>query len=450
MAQDAAELEGVGRSGPGFAMRFYALLTGDDDARLCRDIPEEQCREQPRNFAWHVLSQALSQTGDALSNPKVVLPWLLGLLGAPVYLTGLLVPIRESLALLPQILIGGLIRRYPVRKGWWVWSSVAEGFCILAMAGVALSGLRGAAAGWTIVALLTAFSLARGAASVAAKDTLGKTVSKGRRGRVSGYSATASGIAAAAVGLYLAFSPDATRPHWLLYALIAAAGVSWLVAAAAFRQVVEFPGAMEGARSLRDLARGQLALLAGDRELQKFLAARTLMISTALAGPVYVALAQRAMGGALDALGWLVVASGLAGAVSASVWGALSDRSSRAAMALGAAIAGALGFTALAALAFAPGLAGGTAFYAAVLFVLNVAHAGVRIGRKTHVVDIGGGRKAEYVALSNSIIGVLLLVIGGAVSALLALGLEAALAALSLLALLGAVMAMRMRHAQEG
>ena len=447
MAQDIEDLDTNGR---GFALRFYGLLTGDDDARLCRDIPEDQCREQPSNFAWQVASQTLSKTGDALADSKVVLPWLLGLLGAPVYLVGLLVPIRESLALLPQIIIGGAIRRFPVRKGWWVWSSVIEGLCILAMAGVALAGMGGAAAGWTIIALLTAFSLARGAASVASKDTLGKTVSKGKRGRVNGHSAAAAGIAAAAVGLYLAFSPAETRPVWLLYALIAAAGVSWLLAAAAFQQVVEHPGATEGARSLGDLARDQLSLLAGDRELQKFLASRTLMISTALAGPVYVALGQREMGASLDALGWLVVASGLAGAVSASVWGALSDRSSRAVMALGAAMAGGLGLAVLAAIAWAPGLANGVGFYAAALFVLNVAHAGVRIGRKTHVVDIGGGRKAEYVALTNSIIGVLLLVIGGAVSALIGLGLETALAVLSILALLGAGMAMTMKHAQEG
>ena len=447
MAQDVADLETDGR---GFALRFYGLLTGDDDARLCRDIPEDQCREQPRNFARQLVSQALSKTGDALSDSKVVLPWLLGLMGAPVYLVGLLVPIRESLALLPQILIGGAIRRHPVRKGWWVWSSVIEGLCILAMAGVALAGLGGAPGGWAVVALLTVFSLARGAASVASKDTLGKTVSKGRRGRVNGHSAAAAGMAAAAVGLYLALSPEETRPVWLLYALIAAAGLSWLLAAAVFLGIVEHPGATEGARSLRDLARDQIALLARDRELQKFLASRTLMISTALVGPVYVALGQRALGASLDALGWLVVASGLAGAVSASVWGALSDKSSRAVMALGAALAGLLGLAVLAALAWAPALADGVGFYAVVLFVINVAHAGVRIGRKTHVVDIGGGHKAEYVALSNSVIGVLLLVIGGGVSALIGLGLEVALAVLSVLALLGAAMAMTMKHAQEG
>jgi hypothetical protein len=198
----------------GFAFRLYDFATGDDDARLCRDIPDDQCREQPHNFIAQVSAQALSKIGDTLDDPKVVLPWLLGALGAPHSLVGLLVPIRESLALLPQMLVGGYIRRYAVRKYWWVAASAVEGLCVLLMAGVALIGMDGGPAGWTIIALLTVFSLARGVASIAAKDTMGKTVSKGRRGRVSGHAATVSGIAAAAVGLYLAFSPEAARPEW--------------------------------------------------------------------------------------------------------------------------------------------------------------------------------------------------------------------------------------------
>jgi hypothetical protein len=448
MAQDTGGAAAA-PAGEAFALRLYDIATGDEDARLCRDIPESQCREQPHNFVYQVTAQALSKIGDTLADTKVVLPWLLGALGAPSSLVGLLVPIRESLALLPQMLVGGYIRRFAVRKGWWVVSSMVEGACILGMAGVALAGMRGATAGWTIVALLTLFSLARGVASIAAKDTLGKTVSKGRRGRVSGHAAMTSGIVAAAVGLYLAFSPEATRPDWLLYAMIAAAGVAWFLAAAAFHQVTEYPGATEGGRGVGDMARDQLLLLARDRELQKFLAARALMLSTALVGPLYVTLAQRTTGEALSGLGWLVLATGLASAISSSFWGTLSDRSSRLAMALAAAIAGALGVAVLAALAVAPAATESIYFYAVVLFLLNIAHAGVRIGRKTHVVDIAGGeRKAEYVALSNSIIGVLLLVVGGLVSALMAIGLEVAIGALSALALLGAGMAMTMKHAQ--
>ena len=431
------------------AFRLYDLATGDDDARLCRDIPDDQCHEQVHNFVYQVAAQALSKVGDTLADTKVVLPWLLGAIGAPPSLVVLLVPIRESLALLPQMLVGSYIRRFPVRKGWWVVSSVVEGLAILAMAGVAFAGLRGEAAGWTIVALLTLFSLARGVASIAAKDTMGKTISKGRRGRVSGHAATASGLVAAGVGLYLALSPEQARPEWLLYAMIVVAGLSWLIAAAAFQRIEEYPGATEGGRSIASLARDQLLLLARDRELQKFLAARALLLSTALVGPLYVSLAQRTTGQGLDGLGWLVLAAGLAAMLSSSFWGGLSDRSSRLAMALAAALAGVLGFAVLAALAFAPEMTQNYLFFGAVLFVLNVAHAGVRIGRKTHVVDLAGGdRKAEYVALSNSVIGVLLLVVGALVSALLLLGIEIAITVLSGLALLGAVMAMSMRHAQ--
>jgi hypothetical protein len=161
----------------GLAIRLYDLATGDEDARLCRDIPEDQCREQPKNFLYQVLAQTLSKTGDVLADTKVVLPWLMGVVGAPTYLIALLVPIRESLALIPQILVGGVIRRFPVRKGFWSISSLVEGLCIVLMGLAAAMGLGGAVAGWTIVGLLVVFSLARGVASIAAKDILGKTVS---------------------------------------------------------------------------------------------------------------------------------------------------------------------------------------------------------------------------------------------------------------------------------
>ena len=122
--------------------QLYDLATGDEDARLCRDIPEDQCREQPVNFLAQTAAQALSKTGDALADTKVVLPWLLGTMGAPAAFAGLLVPIRESLALMPQILVGGVIRHFPRRKAFWAVASIAQGACILAMAGAAVGVLK--------------------------------------------------------------------------------------------------------------------------------------------------------------------------------------------------------------------------------------------------------------------------------------------------------------------
>ena len=73
----------------------------------------------------------------------------------------------------------------------------------------------------------------------------------------------------------------------------------------------------------------------------------------------------------------------------------------------------------------------------------------MRIGRKTHVVDLAGGdRKAEYVALSNTVIGVLLLLTGAFVGFLMGFGVTMAIAVLSVLALAGAALAMMMPNVQ--
>ncbi len=51
--------------------------------------------------------------------------------------------------------------------------------------------------------------------------------------------------------------------------------------------------------------------------------------------------------------------------------------------------------------------------YPLFFFFLMIAHSGVRLGRKTYVVDLAGGNKrTDYVAVSNTVIGVLLLLAG--------------------------------------
>lgn len=429
--------------------RLFDLAGDDEDSRLCRDISDAQCREEAGNLPRLVLAQVGAKLGDAFADPKVVLPWLMGSVGAPTFLTALIVPLRESLALLPQILIGAVIRRFAVRKGFWVIASLVEGLAVLAMAAVALAGFEGAAAGWMIIVLVVAFSAARGVASIAAKDTLGKTVAKGRRGKVGGYAASVSGVAATGVGLYFALAPEAARPEWLLYVLLAMAAVGWFVGALLMAAVHEHPGATDGGRGLMDMARDQIKVIVGDAELQKFLLARTCMTGTALAAPVYVSLAQQSGAGDLAALGWLILATGAAGAVSSAFWGRFADRSSRSVMAFGGLIGGLTGVVTLAALWLAPGGFDGPAPYAIALFILGIGHAGVRVGRKTHIVDIAGGdAKSEYVAVSNTIIGVALLAIGGLTGAVAVLSLEAALGLLTLMALAGAACALRLENAQ--
>ena len=81
----------------------YSALYDDDEARVCKDVPESACQHQPRNWVFSTLSLSLTKTGDALVDPKLTLTWLLGALGAPAFLIGLLAPVREAGALLPQL-----------------------------------------------------------------------------------------------------------------------------------------------------------------------------------------------------------------------------------------------------------------------------------------------------------------------------------------------------------
>ena len=66
----------------------------------------------------------------------------------------------------------------------------------------------------------------------------------------------------------------------------------------------------------------------------------------------------------------------------------------------------------------------------------------MRAGRKTYLVDLAGGvKRTDYVALSNTLIGLLLLAVGGLTSALSFLRPEEIILALSLVGLVGAAMA---------
>jgi hypothetical protein len=425
----------------------YELLTSEDDGRVCRDIPEAACAEQPQNFTKHVVSLAATKTGDGLVDPKLVLSWLLTALGAPAFMIGLLVPLREAGALLPQLFIAATVRGLPQRKWVWAGGSLVQGLCLLGMAVAALT-LSGAAAGWAILALLAVFATARAACSVSYKDVLGKTVSKATRGTATG---TASSIAAALVlafGLLLSLGLLERSVATIAAALAVAAGL-WILAAAVFATLAEQPGATEGGGDPISVARKQVSLLWRDPQLGRFIATRGLLTATALAPPYLLALAGREGGRELGQLGLFVVASALAGMGGGYVWGRLSDKSSRKVLLLSALAAAAV----LAATALIGGLApdwlvGGFAA-PMLLLVLMIAYQGVRLGRSTHIVDMAGrDDRAAYTALSNSIVGILLLA-GGAFGFLAqAAGEATVLAVFAAMSALAAVTAWGLREEQ--
>ncbi|TVQ62527.1 MAG: MFS transporter [Phycisphaerales bacterium] len=397
---------------PSTLEKVHAQLTGEDDGRVCRDIPEEACRHQPKNFFLHVASLALTKGGDSLVDPKLVLSWLLPALGAPTAMVGLLVPIREAGSLLPQLITAGAIRRLPQRKWAWAAGSLVQG---LAAAGIGLVAIRmeGAAAGWAILALLAVFAVARSVCSVSYKDVLGKTVSKSTRGTTTGSAATVGGLVALLFGLALLTGLLPLEVPVIAGALFVAAGF-WLAAATMFTSIAETAGATEGGGTALRVAIQNLKLLKTDAQLRRFIYTRALLTATALAPPFLLITSFTQGDDRLARLGPFVIASALAAMLSTYVWGRLADRSSRVVLAR----AGLIGAVAVGAGAIAGSVglpeALGVWVYPALLFIVMIAHQGVRIGRATHLVDMATpDTRLAYTAISNTTIG-LILVLGGA------------------------------------
>lgn len=424
---------------PTWVDSLYDRLAEDDEGRVCTAISEEACRATPGNFFLTLASNTLTSIGDRIASAKTTLPWILGQVGAPGWMVGLLVPIRESGSMLPQLMIGAFIRQRAVRKWVWVGGSLAQGLSLMLMGLVAIK-LGGFAAGAAIMGLLVVFSLARGACSVAHKDVLGKTIPKTRRGRLTGWTAAAGGLGALLVGLALGGLPDAV-PLSLYAGLLGLAALFWFIAAAIYSRILEFPGETGGGANGFREGLGKLSLLRDDRPFRRFVIGRALAMGSGLAAPFYITLARGDLGQSAALLGIFIAVEGLAGLISAPLWGRWADRSSRLVFAAACTLS-AVGSIAVALWAWADlSTEAGRIFYPVAFFCLGLSHAGVRLGRKTYLVDMAeGNQRTDYVAVSNTVIGALLLVSGlvGALTAVFSV--EATLVLLAMAGLAGAAL----------
>jgi hypothetical protein len=416
----------------------FSILTGADRD----DIRPGEAR----NGLVHVLALTLTKTADALIDPKLVLSWLLTALSAPGAMIGLLVPVREAGALLPQLALARRVEASPQRKRFWAVGSAVQGIAALGIAAAALS-LSGALAGGVIVACLAVLAVARSAASVSHKDALARTIAKRRRGAVTGLAASVAAVSVFGVGLLMAAGlfEVAVAP---LAAIIALAGAAFLLASVIFmtlREPAKTPDTEDDDGSLAALVEP----IVTDGQLRLFVASRAALAVTALAPPFIVMLSAASGRSALDQLGPLVMASTAASVLASYVWGRLSDRSSRqtlmAAGALGAAV-----FAVVGSIGLAFGGLGGALGAAAAVFAAQIAYEGVRAGRKLHLTDMAEDAfRARYTALSNTLIGAALLAGGLFGIAADRFGPAPVLLAFAVIAALGAVLARGLEEVQQ-
>ena len=419
--------------------RLYGLIANEEDARVCKDIPDSACREVPRNFFLILAANVFTKLGDLLISPKTVLAWLMSAVGAPA-LVAWLVPIRESGSMIPQMVIAAWVRRKPVRKWFWTLGSLGQALSVAAMA-ASVWFLDGYSAGYGLIAALILFSLSRGFCSVSMKDIQGKCIPKTRHGRLSGLASTIGGTATVALTALLFW--DRGNPSVAFYSLLLLlAAALWLVAGVLFAGVDEHSGETGGGgNAIRD-AISSLSLLKTDKPFRHFVITRALLLCSALAAPYFVVLAQQQTESGW-ALGTFLLASSLASSLSASFWGWAADASSRKVMIRGALMASTVCLSVAGTAFFMEESMGGVWLYPSAFFVLNIAHAGVRLGRKTYLVDMAGGNKrTDYTAVSNTVIGVLLLATGALTALVSTFSNTAVILVLGLMGLAGAFSAM--------
>lgn len=389
--------------------RVYGYLAEDEDARVCKDIPESACNDQPRAFVLMLLSLTLTKLGDSLVSARLVLPWMLSSLGAPVLFISALVPLRESLALLPQLFVAQQLRQQPIRKWFWVAGSIGQALSLLAML-FAVATLDASRLGWSVVILLAMFSLSRGICSVANKDVTGKTVSKTRRGRLSGVAASTAGLLTLLTALVIIFAPQMDGQRWLFVSLLGTGVVLWMAAALLYAGIPEVAGATEGGGNALTEALKSMSLLWHNRQFGHFVISRALLVAAAFAIPYIVVLIQREGESELTSLGSLMLASGLAGLLAGRFWGRWSDSASNHVMAAASVMSTIVMGVALGFYYYLPSALGMQWVAALLLFSSAVAHHGARVGRKTYLVDMATQEnRAQLTAVSNTVMGVVLL-----------------------------------------
>lgn len=372
-----------------------------------------------RRFIW---SNGLQNIGDQVVAPKTVLPWLFNAAGVPAAFTSFLVPIRESGSMLPQAFLSPWVTSQSSRKRVWLIGSWGQA---LASAGIALSALllEGSVLGIAVIVLLAVHAVFRSICSIAGKDVQGRTISKGHRGDITGRATALAGGFTLAIGLALSFIPN-ELPQWSLAALLAGGASMWALASLVFMRIDEPTPDTDtsNGQGFKDMWK----LVTADRDLQRFLIVRSLMLVTALSTPFIVVLGSRE-GADLTGLGAFIVASGGASLLGGRISGRLSDKSSKRTMAWAAGFAS----TVLILLVASAQLVDDT-INAWVMplgfFLVNLAHTAVRVSRKTYLVDMADGdRRTMITGAANTVMGIVLLVVGAISSAVVLLGPQAAL-----------------------
>ena len=445
--------------------RFWHTFT----TKFIGTPPESDLKHVEENAGRYSLGFGTQNIGDQIVSAKTVLPWFLSVVAAPAWVIPLLVPIRESGSMLPQALFRPWLQTKTSRLGFMLIGTLGQALACAIMVAAALL-TDGLLAGLIILLALALLSTCRSLVSLTSKDIAGRTVPKGFRGRLTGFATTLSGAVAILVGVAIQAARGELTPS-LFAILFAIATVSWLASAWLFKGIregvtkQEEKGLPQGTNYVRDVVDDIVDLVGSDRNFRRFVLVRSLLLASALSPTFLVTMANQHSAAEKSSLartiftglGTFVIAAGVASLLAGRVSGWLSDVSSRNTLS-GAALLATIVLIVTVVLGYVSSLSDAHAWTTALVwwlpiafFIISLAHAAIRVARSTYIVDMAEGtQRTRYVSVANTLMGVLLLIVGALTSVLALLSPEVALAALALFGLLGAALSKSLPEVSVG
>ncbi len=376
-------------------------------------------REVRRSFFLGVVNGALFEFAERLIDPPLVLTWFVSRLTSSNLLIGLVAPLGDAGWFLPQVFIAGLVQRMPRKMLSYTLAAVVR----------VLSWLLVAVAVWLVddpTLLLVAFFVLYGVARLAAGlgglgffEVVAKTIPPNRRGSFFAWRLLTGGLlglGAGAVTREVLNRFAFPHGHALLFAIYTAVATPAMLA---FILIREPPGtAGTAAPTLKQQLRRAGQFLRTDAVFRRYMGMRTALGLAGIALPFYGVYARNVLGAPEGMVGIYVAVRVAAGLVANLPWGALSDRKGNRLVTLWLALGN--GFTALLAL----GLVGWVAvspyrgpwlpYLAIPLFLLNgaLAPAGAFVGSNFLLELVPEAERPLYLGLSNTLIGIVVLISG--------------------------------------
>lgn len=382
-----------------------------------KDIPLMQLSERDtrRNIAALGVDYVTFILGTAFLSPTTILPAFLRLLGAGPVVVGSLGTIHTGLWLLPQLLAGRYLANRPLVKRYVVVPAAISRLSLLLLAPV-LWWSAARAPGLAVAAILlayTVFVVLDALSAVGWFELLNKVLPPARRGRLLGAAQSLSNLLALGAGALVSLILARPGPLWANHTLLVLlAGLCFIVGPWFLATIREPHGVVQSARPLgwgHYLPRLR-GILRHDRRFAWVIAVRWLSGLADMAGAFYILFATERLRMPEEMIGLFVAAGVAGGLLCGALLGPLGDRKGSdrviVVLMLLRCLAPALTLVSPLVAAQDPGLAVG--LFALIFAIIGMATQGNMVGFSNYLLSIAPpGETSSYIALANTLSGLL-------------------------------------------